>query len=505
MIEGVPLALSKIPQADSELSETAAVSSNALSQSISYCRNVRVSYSARVLSGVMAAIDAMCVFALGTALYISLIGWDVGTYSTYLSGSVIGSLLLIGTLNQVGHYTPHFGNDLLRQAKEITSTWVVVFLVLVFAAYVLKMSSAVSRVWSFAWFGSALVLILLQRVLLWQLVLRAARQGRLVQRTAILGASDQGKRLLKHLEQSAEPWVTVTGFFDDRLARLGPEVMGYPLLGNVTDLMRFVSEHQIDSVLIALPSEAEQRISQLTCRLKELSIDAYLVPDFVGRGESDQEFKFIARAPMLRVASRSLDGWRRFLKEAEDRLLAIPLLLLLTPLLLIIAFAIKLDSKGPVFYRQERRGYNKKSFEILKFRTMYDDECRERTFQQAQRHDPRVTRVGRLLRRTSLDELPQLINVLKGDMSHVGPRPHPIALDERYAPYIPAYFLRNRIKPGITGWAQVNGFRGETTTLETMEKRIAHDIYYIENWSLTLDIRILIMTAFVGFIHKNAY
>nr|MBS0021280.1 hypothetical protein [Gammaproteobacteria bacterium] len=239
----------------------------------------------------MAATDGVGVFAVGTTLYISYLGWSSETYPTYMGASALGSLLLIGALNQTGYYTPHFGNDFPRYAKGIASTWAVVFLVLVLSAYVLKISSTVSRVWSLAWFSSALLLILIQRVLLWQVILRAALQGKLIQRTVILGADDKGKKLLKHLEEWGDPWVTVTGIFDDRLSRVGQQVMGYAVKGNLTDLLRYISEHQIDSVIIALPWEAEQRLSQLTERLREFSVHVYLAPDGLGSIKREHEFE----------------------------------------------------------------------------------------------------------------------------------------------------------------------------------------------------------------------
>lgn len=479
--------------------------SNSLIQSVPYRKGTGLSFSSGILSAAMAAMDAVGVFAVGIGWYISYLGWQSTTYPTYVGASLLGSLLLIAALNHNGYYAPHFGNRFLTQFRGIASSWLGVFLSLVLAAYALKISANVSRVWSFAWFSSALLLLLVQRMLLSQFIIKAADQGKLAQRTIILGAGEHGKRLLRHLERFAEPWITVTGLFDDRLARVGQNVMGYPVRGNLADLLQHISEQRVDSILIALPRKAERRVAQLTETLRDFSMNIYLAPDGIGFIDHQQEFEFIARIPMLRIASRPIRGWRRFVKEAEDRLVTLPLLLFLMPLMLIIAAAIKLDSKGPVFYRQVRRGFNKKTFKILKFRTMHNDCGVQNRFQQARRNDVRVTRVGRILRCTSLDEVPQLINVLKGDMSLIGPRPHPIPLDEQYAPRITHYFARNRIKPGITGWAQVNGFRGETQTLEMMEKRVTHDIYYMENWSLIFDIQILVMTAFVGFVHKNAY
>ena len=213
----------------------------------------------------------------------------------------------------------------------------------------------------------------------------------------------------------------------------------------------------------------------------------------------------VAGIPMLKLSERPLSGWSVFAKGLEDRILGVCLLIAFSPLLIAIALAIKLNSRGPVLFRQKRYGFNNNEFWVLKFRTMRAAPASDKNVEQAKRGDPRITTVGRILRRTSLDELPQLVNVVRGEMSLVGPRPHAVAHNEEYATVINEYLSRHRVKPGITGWAQINGFRGETQTLDLMRQRVQHDLYYIENWSVLFDLRILVMTLFVGFVHRNAY
>jgi Undecaprenyl-phosphate glucose phosphotransferase len=209
--------------------------------------------------------------------------------------------------------------------------------------------------------------------------------------------------------------------------------------------------------------------------------------------------------PLLDMLQRPFSRWGYLAKTVEDYALAALLTILTAPLMLVIALAIWLDSPGPIIFRQKRYGFNNGTIEIFKFRTMRMDQDESHRATQARRDDPRLTRVGRWLRRTSLDELPQLFNVLRGEMSVVGPRPHMVEHNQQYAVLIETYLARHRVKPGITGWAQVNGWRGETDTLEKMERRLRHDLYYIENWSLAFDVRILIRTLLVGWIHPNAY
>jgi exopolysaccharide biosynthesis polyprenyl glycosylphosphotransferase len=219
-------------------------------------------------------------------------------------------------------------------------------------------------------------------------------------------------------------------------------------------------------------------------------------------------YSYVGNVPFLDVMDKPLTDWSGFLKSAEDKMLASVALLLLSPLMLIIALAVKLESRGPVFFRQKRLGFNNEVIEVLKFRSMFSDMTDAHGDKLVTRDDPRVTRVGKWIRKTSLDELPQLINVLKGDLSLVGPRPHPMhakAKEKLYDEAVEGYFARHKVKPGITGWAQINGWRGETDTEEKIRRRVEHDLYYIENWSLALDIYILLKTPIALFHTESAY
>jgi Undecaprenyl-phosphate glucose phosphotransferase len=239
-----------------------------------------------------------------------------------------------------------------------------------------------------------------------------------------------------------------------------------------------------------------------------LPLTIRLCPDWIGFQVLHREVVQLSGVPLLTLAEQPLSGWRLLLKDLVDRVLALMILIMAAPLLLGIAVAIKLDTRGPVFYRQQRHGFNREVIQIFKFRTMYADRCDDgigAPVIQATKNDTRITRVGRYLRCSSLDELPQVLNVLKGDMSIVGPRPHAVAHNEYYGTLIDTYLARHKVKPGITGWAQVNGLRGETDTLDKMEKRVQHDLYYITNWSLWLDAKIVLQTLFVSFVDRAAY
>ena len=258
--------------------------------------------------------------------------------------------------------------------------------------------------------------------------------------------------------------------------------------------------------MIAVPWNEDGTVTRVVEELKQLPVNVYMAMDLAGfRLEFRPVLGQLNQLPLFEIVQRPISGWHYFLKRVEDFVLASVLIVVAAPLMLLIAAAIKLDSRGPVFFMQKRLGFNNEEFEIYKFRTMTHRDAPEAEVPQARRDDPRTTRVGRILRRSSLDELPQLFNVLEGTMSLVGPRPHALPHNEDYGRQIRGYFARHKVKPGITGWAQVNGLRGETDTLEKMKARVSHDVYYAENWSLLFDLRILVMTAFVVLFQKQAY
>jgi Undecaprenyl-phosphate glucose phosphotransferase len=261
-------------------------------------------------------------------------------------------------------------------------------------------------------------------------------------------------------------------------------------------------------VIVALPWTADERLRAIVGKLEKTPVPVRLAPDVAAFSFPDRRFVTVGRLPMMQLFERPISGWSFVVKTLEDRLLAACLLIALSPLLAAVALAIKLDSRGPVFFRQKRYGFNHNLFECWKFRTMHHHLSDANAEVLTRRDDDRVTRVGRFLRKTSLDELPQLINVLKGDMSLVGPRPHATsakAAGRLYEEAVDAYAARHRVKPGITGWAQVNGWRGETDTLEKIERRVEYDLFYIEHWSLALDLKILLRTALVVLGDREAY
>lgn len=367
----------------------------------------------------------------------------------------------------------------------------------------------VAHLYAWPWFASLLSATALALMACRATAAAAIRvlieRGRLTREVAIVGATRQANLLVKRLQQRASPGTRILGVFDERRTRVPAEVRGIPLIGDIRALGNLVRRGMVDDVVLALPWNAEARVLELIDRLRPLPVNVSLAFDAIAYDLVADVLAARAELPVVNVYPAPLDGWRGIVKSIEDKLLALAALLALTPLMAIIATLIRLDSPGPVIFRQKRFGFNNEVIEIFKFRTMYDENETGIPFRQARRNDPRVTRIGRLLRRTSLDELPQLVNVLQGRMSLVGPRPHVGEIHDFYTRLINDYDARHKIKPGITGWAQINGCRGETDTIEKMEMRVELDIWYVENWSLMLDIRILLTTLVYGWTHKNAY
>jgi len=380
--------------------------------------------------------------------------------------------------------------------------------VLLTAAFALKISSFYSRIWLISWFIGSVGLLLLVRLFLSDWVQRQAAQNAFANRTVIVGVGEQGQRLLKHLEQVGVGRVRVLGTIDDIKGSGETAEPTANHLGGMDDLVALIRQGGVDEVLIALPWHQEARVHAVVQRLATMPVHIRLALDLVGYHFIGRGLTQIGDLPMINILSRPISGWSQIHKSIEDRVLAFSFIALLALPMAVIALAIKLHSPGPVLFKQKRLGFNNTPFELWKFRTMHAHMADPDCMVQATRDDPRVTRLGRFLRRTSLDELPQLFNVLRGDMSIVGPRPHAAATKAQghlFDEIVDSYAARHRVKPGITGWAQVNGWRGETDTIDKIQKRVEHDLYYIDNWSVWLDFLIIAKTVMVLFRGEKAY
>ncbi|NBC15827.1 MAG: undecaprenyl-phosphate glucose phosphotransferase [Bacteroidetes bacterium] len=343
------------------------------------------------------------------------------------------------------------------------------------------------------------VLMIVVRVVFYYYARRVRQQGKHLKRVLIVGAGKAGRRLERSFQQY--PWMgfEVVGFLDDHKLD-DPDVLG-PTDEAAAIVDRFEQTAPIDYVYIALPLTAAERIEGIVDAMSTRLAHVCLVPDLFQFDIINSRISDVDGLPVIHLIDEAPLEFRRFAKRAVDVAFSTTFLLLASPLMLIIAAAVKLSSPGPVFYKQQRMSLNGHTFEMLKFRSMPVDAEAETGAVWAKPDEDRATRVGQFLRRTSLDELPQFINVLKGDMSVVGPRPERPVFIEEFKEHVPRYMLRHKVKAGITGWAQVNGWRGNTS----IEKRIEYDLYYIQNWSLTFDFKIMLMTLWRGFVHEHAY
>nr|CBX29358.1 Probable CPS biosynthesis glycosyltransferase [uncultured Desulfobacterium sp.] len=320
----------------------------------------------------------------------------------------------------------------------------------------------------------------------------------------VVGAGNLGIKITGTLKENSWLGIDIKGFFDDDPGKNDTTINGIRVIGKLHDIVPYVKNNKIDMVYIALPSINELSIRNVISELCETTAAVFMVPDVFNITLLKLSLEEIAGLPVINLNETPCCGINDIIKLLEDRILALIILVIILPFMLIIALIVKLTSPGPVIFKQSRYGINGNKIKVLKFRTM--TVCEDGTnLRQAGRNDSRVTPFGSFLRRTSLDELPQFFNVLLGNMSIVGPRPHAVAHNELYGKLIKFYMLRHKMKPGITGWAQINGLRGETDTLEKMEKRVEYDLYYINNWSILLDLKIMLITIFKGFTGKNAY
>ncbi|MEX2647523.1 MAG: undecaprenyl-phosphate glucose phosphotransferase [Alphaproteobacteria bacterium] len=460
--------------------------------------------SPAVVGGIVRAGDAVVLVLAGLVAYVARHGVDQPPFS-YVVVMVIGVLLVANAFAFAGLYRAESFGRLTPQLARLAIGLPVVFLMLVALGFFTKTSEDFSRVWVVLWLFLALVGLAAWRAVVRSYVREWQAAGVFGREIAVVGAGEPGRRLVEHLAVAHDPSLRIVGIYDDRRTRVPGSIGGVPVLGTIEDLVELARRVNIDTIVVALPWTSTDRVSACLEKLRLIPANVQLCPDVLRLGSPFRGVSSTAGVPMIKVYDRPLSGWSYFVKAAEDRLVALLLLTLALPLFAVIAVLIRLDSAGPVFFRQQRFGFNNNVFTVYKFRTMVHGGPPEPNVPQARRGDPRVTRVGAFLRRHSLDELPQLFNVLMGEMSVVGPRPHAVAHNQSFAPVINGYLARHRVKPGITGWAQVNGLRGETQAPESMAARVQHDLFYIDNWSLLFDLRIIALTAIVGFSGKHAY
>jgi putative colanic acid biosynthesis UDP-glucose lipid carrier transferase len=386
---------------------------------------------------------------------------------------------------------------------RIFAEWLLVSAALLLMAFAFKVTETFSRRVILTWFAVTPFAVVMAEALLRRYAAFSALRGKIQQSHVIIGANEAGSRLARRL--MANPHLGLfKGFFDDRDTTRLPDMPQERLLGGMSDVVNYVRLNAVSSIYICLPMRADERVTKLLEELKDTTASVYFVPDIYMFDLMQARVCDIDGIPMLAVCETPFAGLDGVIKRASDIVFSSVLLTMLWPLLLLIAIGVRCSSPGPILFRQRRYGMYGEAINVYKFRSM--TVCEDGgSIVQAQRNDPRVTRFGAFLRRTSLDELPQLFNVFLGSMSLVGPRPHAVAHNEEYRRIIEGYMLRHKVRPGITGWAQVNGLRGETDTVDKMQRRVEYDLDYLRNWSLGLDLTILLRTASMVWRDRNAY
>ena len=463
-----------------------------------------------VLAGAVRVIEFALVALVGFAIYGSYVVPQEGLEWRYFGG--IGAIAVLSLLAfqvadiyQVQAFRGHE-----KQYFRLASAWSVVFLLVMGASFFAKAGDQYSRVWLSSFYVVGLIALIGFRRILFLMVRRWTSEGRLTRRTAIVGGGAPGEALIQALRSQRDSDVRMIGLFDDRGDDRSPVAQaGLAKLGSVDELVEFARRTRVDLVIFSLPISAEGRILEMLKKLWVLPVDIRLSAHSNKLRFRPRAYSYLGNLPVLDVFDRPITDWDVVMKWLFDRIVGGLALLALSPIMLLIAIAIKLDSRGPVLFKQKRYGFNNEKIEVYKFRSLRADQTDVNANKLVTRDDPRVTRVGRIIRKTSLDELPQLFNVvLAGNLSLVGPRPHALnakAETKRYEEAVDGYFARHRVKPGITGWAQINGWRGETDTHEKIQRRVEHDLYYIENWSLLFDFSILVKTPLTLLKAENAY
>lgn len=457
-------------------------------------------------------------------LFLLALTYDIEYSTQHIILSVTSFLLVLPIFKAVGLYKPYRSLSPATLGARLFTGWISLLGVLLFLGYITQTSAQFSRSLLLSWSLVVPIVLLVLHLSVWKILRQVRATGRNQRSAVIAGINDVSQHLAHQIQESPEFGICLHGFFDRQdlmpqsLISKGPIAQGpmhqspaqvakFPgrqLIGDLADLPRYVQQHSIDVVYIACTTEQEDAIATLIKELQDTTACVYFVPNILMFNLMHARSYELNGIPLVAVWEVPFSEIQYAFKRGIDILLSVLALIFLSPIMAIIALAVKLSSPGPILFKQRRYGLNGQEILVYKFRSMRVTEDGE-TVKQATKNDSRITPVGSFLRKSSLDELPQFINVLQGRMSLVGPRPHAVAHNELYRKLISGYMLRHKVKPGITGWAQINGYRGETDTLDKMQQRINYDLEYLRNWSLSLDLQILIKTALVFLRDQNAY
>ncbi|MFZ1814542.1 MAG: undecaprenyl-phosphate glucose phosphotransferase [Rhizobiaceae bacterium] len=493
---------------DEQITEKRAVELNELAKQVAELFSSDA-VSPHLISGMVRILEFIGLLGISLAVslyYIPRAEWTLGTYG---GASMLGAILTICFVQAIDGYQINSLRRYASQTSKAITGFTLSLIILVIIGFFSKTGIGFSRIWFATWFGTGVVYLMLFRGLVSHVVKGAIADGRLERRAVIVGGGEPAAELIRSLESQSESDIRICGIFDDRTDDRSPAIVaGYPKLGTVPELVEFGRMARIDMLIVSLPLAAEKRVLQLLKRLWVLPVDIRLSAHTNKLRFRPRSYSYEGSVPFLDVFDKPIADWDSISKRAFDVFFSVLALIVLSPIMIGAAIAIRMESKGPVIFRQKRYGFNNEVIEVLKFRSMYHEMADPLAKTVVTKNDPRVTRVGRFIRKTSIDELPQLFNVLRGELSLVGPRPHAVnahTQNKLWDEVVDGYFARHKVKPGVTGWAQINGWRGEVDKEEKIRERVNCDLYYIENWSLLLDLQILFLTPFRLLNTENAY
>lgn len=454
-------------------------------------------------------VELICIFAISLMIYFFYVKPTGGHISPYIGASALGALLYLATIQAMDGYQMQTMRKYIMQFTKVFLGFTFSIAILLVLGFFAKISGEYSRVWLGSWYFGTLAFLFVFRGWVTYYVNKLTHNGRLERRAVIVGGGKPAADLIYSLESMKDNDIRVCGIFDDRTDERSPAVVaGYPKLGTVDELVEFGRMARIDMLIVTLPMSAESRVLALLKRLWVLPVDIRLAAQSSKLRFRPRSYSYVGSVPFLDVFEKPIADWDALMKRAFDLSFSTLGLIAFSPIMLATMAAIRWESKGPVIFRQKRYGFNNEVISVLKFRSMFHEMSDPDAKKVVTKGDPRVTRVGRFIRKTSIDELPQLVNVLKGELSLVGPRPHAVNAhtDNRlWDEVVDGYFARHKVKPGVTGWAQINGWRGEVDNPEKIQQRTNFDLYYIENWSLLFDLQIVFSTPFKLLNTENAY
>jgi len=462
-----------------------------------------------LISGLVRLAEFLGIIAVALAAYHWYHGPLSAGFLVYAGASAFGASLTMLLVQALDGYEIAALRSFTRQFSRALIGFTAAMVMLLVIGFFTKFAIEFSRLWFATWYGGGVAFLFVLRAAVSFHVKRLVADGRLERRAVIVGGGEPAATLIRSLEAQKDSDIRICGIFDDRGGERSPAIVaGYPKLGTVPELVEFARKARVDMLIVSLPLSAEKRVLQLLKRLWVLPVDIRMSAHTNTLRFRPRSYTYEGSVAFLDLFDKPIANWDAILKRCFDLFFATLALVALSPLMIGTAIAIRLESKGPVIFRQKRYGFNNEVIEVLKFRSMFHEMADPGAKTVVTKGDKRVTKVGRIIRKTSIDELPQLINVLKGELSLVGPRPHAVTAHTQnrlWDEVVDGYFARHKVKPGVTGWAQINGWRGEVDSEEKIRERVNCDLYYIENWSVLLDLYIMVMTPMKLLNTENAY